>query len=609
MAQGQNRGTTIATNQLQACKVEEVLHNNDQEGFIRFTSSELEGIDKSTFGTKGVVAKPLFPFLKYTPIEGEQVIIINLNNSDPGDNRKPQVFYLPVVNIFNGVNHNIYSNYESLKEDKGKYFKEQDLITPLFPLEGDFILEGRFGNSIRMGGSGDPDKLKDTITNPRQSKTQKTKEVPWSNSKDTVSDPIIIISNEQNPPIPERGTSYIENIDRDGSSIYLTSTQNISNLDDIYPSGLWPPKSMKNQIGREVLSSEDYSDMQTSLYTDEDISDNIGGDSEYSIYENPTTNTEAEDQFNLDNAEGTGEIPSQISYQADITGSDGKSADEGLSMLDQIMKNQNNISENSFIEISDSGDHENDKFYSEDELLQLEKEWKSEYKFTPNDLNGAEKEEYINPATNQPWEWADKKAVIGQWHDGSNFTVYHATKTGTGNDSQIRSEKHFLNIQNVFKTFLKPLAKRYGKGSFLVSSIYRPWLANNSAHTGGLAADIVGETINIADIFDFFYDKFGASSLMRQLIFEFPGEGSEHIHVAFGSPRSKGQFKATARNSTWANFLGINQYESRDDYDTINPDIINLYSRNYKPNSSRPISPTPSNKNINTKIYTDLNTM
>ena len=46
---------------------------------------------------------------------------------------------------------------QTSEEDKsptlGKYFNEDSLIKPLLPFEGDYIVEGRFGNSIRFGAT------------------------------------------------------------------------------------------------------------------------------------------------------------------------------------------------------------------------------------------------------------------------------------------------------------------------------------------------------------------------------------------------------------------------------------------------------------------------
>jgi len=72
------------------------------------------------------------------------------------------------------------------------------------------ILEGRFGNSIRFGSS-----------NPRGKNN-------WSEN-DSEGDPITIISNGQSG---DKSIS-IENINGDASSIYLTSNQNINNINII----------------------------------------------------------------------------------------------------------------------------------------------------------------------------------------------------------------------------------------------------------------------------------------------------------------------------------------------------------------------------------------
>ena len=77
----------------------------------------------------------------------------------------------------------------------------------MIPFEGDMILEGRFGNSIRFGSS-----------NPRGKNE-------WSEN-DSEGEPITIISNGQG------STEYtpLEDINNDASSIYLTSNHNIQNF-------------------------------------------------------------------------------------------------------------------------------------------------------------------------------------------------------------------------------------------------------------------------------------------------------------------------------------------------------------------------------------------
>jgi hypothetical protein len=78
----------------------------------------------------------------------------------------------------------------------GKGFVEQIDINPLQPYIGDYILEGRFGNSIRFGG-------------------YEGKE------------PIIKIRNGQGPVTNEGWTTVDENINEDKASVYLSTNQQV----------------------------------------------------------------------------------------------------------------------------------------------------------------------------------------------------------------------------------------------------------------------------------------------------------------------------------------------------------------------------------------------
>jgi hypothetical protein len=104
------------------------------------------------------------------------------------------------------------SNTNSTEILLGETFEEKDFLKPLRPFEGDNILEGRFGNSIRLGS-----------TSKGLNK--------WSlNGKN--SDPIIIIRNGQFNNINDSTfIPNVEDINNDDSSIYLTSNQNIYNFE------------------------------------------------------------------------------------------------------------------------------------------------------------------------------------------------------------------------------------------------------------------------------------------------------------------------------------------------------------------------------------------
>lgn len=81
------------------------------------------------------------------------------------------------------------------------------------PFMGDNIIEGRYGQSIRLGHT---------------AKSDSSKKNNWSESGEN-GDPIIILRNGQSPKINGAGwVPTTENVKDDLSSIYLTSTQKLS---------------------------------------------------------------------------------------------------------------------------------------------------------------------------------------------------------------------------------------------------------------------------------------------------------------------------------------------------------------------------------------------
>lgn len=185
-----------------------------------------------------VSAYPAFPNIKHYPLINELVPIIYLTDINSTDNTTSvSAYYLPPINIWNSVTHNGIpssnilpdsqtKNYQQVEagltniitdqptEIKlGNTFKENDVekIHPLLPYEGDIIYEGRFGNSIRLGS---------TVNNAKIIN-------PWSTIGKN-SSPIIIIRNGQSDDIStDSWVPTIENINKDKSSIYLTSTQKV----------------------------------------------------------------------------------------------------------------------------------------------------------------------------------------------------------------------------------------------------------------------------------------------------------------------------------------------------------------------------------------------
>ena len=187
-------------------------------------------------------ARPYFSFLKQYPLKNEIVLILNgptrAFNDDRNANHK---YYIPNVNIWNhqhnnalpdtsyhitgeetpnfgmveGVLTRIAEDDNSVEIPLGEYFNENLDIQPLLPFEGDTIIEGRFGNSIRFGAT--------------------AKEAPDKtaySTKGETGDPITIIRNGQHIEEDDNGWEHtIENINTDHSTIYLTSNQVLPNFE------------------------------------------------------------------------------------------------------------------------------------------------------------------------------------------------------------------------------------------------------------------------------------------------------------------------------------------------------------------------------------------
>jgi hypothetical protein len=182
------------------------------------------------------VSEPAYPmsgFLKQYPIINEIVLIITGPSDGLNDGySKQKQFYFPPYNLWNDSNHNAFpnlnewadflNNYVNLPGYSGNsvtspklplgYTFQEKVVRNLQPFEGDVILQSRFGQSVRFGT---------TVPEQKNSNT-------WSNSGNT-GDPITIITNQQGYRAElSKFDTFIEDINRDGSSIYMTSTQEIN---------------------------------------------------------------------------------------------------------------------------------------------------------------------------------------------------------------------------------------------------------------------------------------------------------------------------------------------------------------------------------------------
>ena len=246
-------------------------------GTIEF---ELVNLQSPREGGK-TTATPLLANSKKYPLVNELVLIFRLPDTGLGTRTGSEKFYyLNTLSLWNHPHHNAYPNplkpqsneqtqdYTQtqggnirrvkdgsteidLNGESGGTFVEETNIHPILPFAGDTIVEGRFGNSIRLGNT---------------SKTDSEYANDWSNSGKDGS-PISIIRNGQPAESSELGWLPItENINKDLSSIYLTSTQQIPlELDnELYEafdeSPISTPEYLENQIilnsGRLVLNSK-----------------------------------------------------------------------------------------------------------------------------------------------------------------------------------------------------------------------------------------------------------------------------------------------------------------------------------------------------------------
>ena len=211
----------------------------DSIGTIFYT--KVAGGKVSAETSKLASARPFFSYLKHYPLINETVVLITTTSKNIYKTGGAKAtYYLPNINQWNSQHHNAlplpadYKDSSKTSDDYkitgtgivrqttdgdtdiplGEYFDERMNLKPLLPYEGDSIVEGRFGNSIRIGST-----AKDASTQP-----------PWSEIGEN-GDPIIIIRNGQSEELDDKGwVNTIENINQDASSIYLTSNQKINNL-------------------------------------------------------------------------------------------------------------------------------------------------------------------------------------------------------------------------------------------------------------------------------------------------------------------------------------------------------------------------------------------
>lgn len=186
------------------------------------------------------IAYPLQSHIKHIPLKNEIVLIFSSPSEELiGSATNNKNYYLDIVNLWNHPHHNAHPG-RSEEAELGDDFEELADINPMRPYEGDIILEGRQGQSLRF-------------TSAVKGKT------PWTSTNNNT--PLIILSNGQIKT--DNGFEFItEDINKDLSSIYLTSDQKIdltlANISSTYkPSADYQQSQLILTSGRLVFNSRE----------------------------------------------------------------------------------------------------------------------------------------------------------------------------------------------------------------------------------------------------------------------------------------------------------------------------------------------------------------
>jgi hypothetical protein len=261
----QSKGNGLTSGRIKSILLDETHPRFDElGGWNALGTIEFETVSVPNNGTQQLpTAKPLDPTFRSFPLINEIVYILSLPDTGIGEFASTKTnYYINTVGIWNHPHHNAFpqnSNILPPSQQKdyvqtqlgsvrrvtdqsteiflGATFVERGNIHPLLPFEGDKILEGRWGNSMRLGS---------TVKN-----TPNT----WSSVGEN-GDPITIIRNGQGNQTDEGWVPTIEDINNDDTSIYFTSTQKIplktsSTSYSSYSSS--PPTTPNEYAGKQLL--------------------------------------------------------------------------------------------------------------------------------------------------------------------------------------------------------------------------------------------------------------------------------------------------------------------------------------------------------------------
>ena len=210
-----------------------------------------------------IQARSLNANIKQIPIKGEVVFVCKAPtpyHSGAGYGR--EYYYTTPISIRSSVHHNglpganairlddrdnnqkasdaslgitnKLTDRTDVKEQIDPTFPERNDVFPIQPFSGDIIIEGRWGQSIRLGS---------TVDTRRKYQISPT----WGIGTGATGNPITIISNGTNPKKNEKTYNqfHIESPDQDDASIWLSSGQSIK----FTPASSYTPSIFDKEIG------------------------------------------------------------------------------------------------------------------------------------------------------------------------------------------------------------------------------------------------------------------------------------------------------------------------------------------------------------------------
>lgn len=202
-------GITSDAPEVIAVRVKDVILDETHPEYEKYGSVDCIGAIKYSLVNRKVdtsdtttlpVAFPISNHTRTLPLKNEIVLLIKGPKRDKKFEKVE--YYIPAIPLFNDVNYIPSIDENDNSEDNPGYdFKENFNLRPLHPFNGDTIIQGRNGQSLRFTGAPSP---KNSFTD-----------------NSNINKPLTILSNGHVETSTEN--LYIEDINKDNSSIYLTS--------------------------------------------------------------------------------------------------------------------------------------------------------------------------------------------------------------------------------------------------------------------------------------------------------------------------------------------------------------------------------------------------